>query len=104
LLVLDAPNNYSGLPATMALQSLIGRFPGQTADEVAQAWYGTSDAHPEYSVQLVGQVMDCTIAASPGAVFQYTSQRSQLVIGNGAGPFDGYMFVLLHKVRCAETP
>jgi hypothetical protein len=99
MLVLSAPSNYSNLPTKIALESLIGRFPSETPDDVAAQWYAPAPpgGHPEFNVTLVGQVMDCTIAGGPAAVFQYTAQGSQMVGGNGAGPFDGYMFVFLHK-------
>ncbi|MGH7765678.1 MAG: hypothetical protein ACREOM_14805 [Candidatus Dormibacteraceae bacterium] len=98
MLVLAAPSSYSNQPTKIALQSLIGRFPSQTADDVAAMWYAPAppNGNPEFKVTLVGQVMDCTVAGTAAAVFEYTSKQTQLVGGNGPGPFDGYMFVFLH--------
>ena len=99
MLVIAAPTAYSNQPTKIALQSLIGRFSSQTADDVAAMWYAPAppNGNPEYNVTLVGQVMHCTVAGSAAAFFEYTSKKSQLVGGNGAGPFDGYMFVFLHE-------
>jgi len=99
MLVLAAPTAYSNQPTKIALQSLIGRFTSQTVADVAAMWYAPAppNGHPEFNVTLVGQLMHCTVAGSAAAVFEYTSMRSQVVGGNGAGPFAGYMFVFLHE-------
>jgi len=99
MLVLAAPSAYSNQPTKIALQSLTGRFTSETVDDVAAMSYAPAppNGHPEFNVTLVGRVRHCTAAGTTAAVFEYTSERSQLVGGNGPGPFDGYMFVFLHK-------
>jgi hypothetical protein len=97
VLILDAPSSYTHAPTRIALESFIGTVAGQTPDEVASQWYGSQPGgNPEFAAQLVGQVMDCTVGGDQAAVFQYTSQRSQLVSVTGPGPFAGYMVIFLH--------
>ena len=99
MLVMSASGSYTNLPTRIALESLIGTFPSETADEVASTYYAPAPpgGHSEFNVTLVGPVMDCAVAGSPAAAFHYTSQLSQLAGGNGSGPFEGYMFVFLHR-------